>query len=564
MATQVKFYSMASDAYASADKDTGGIYFVQGGELYKGGERFGLGRVTVDAAFVASTSTKVGQKRGDIVVTGSGAGWVFDGTNWQSIGGDINSLQTMWQADISTWTAGLVSTAQGNDTYIKKITQAADGKVSAEVSTFATDVKTAVGNGNAESTANGITVSVVTTSGSVTSVSVDAANLDVTSIDATTGSFTNLKVGGTTVTGIATAVAASATASNDNLVTEKAVRDALNSFDNAMHFLGVGTVVRDDSDGSITVTPPANTTPVKGDIVIDSTSGLEAICTSATEGATPTYTWELIGDNALYALNAYGNGDVSIYTGVGTVHEALDAVGAAVDTLKTKTDAYVGGTSTSTDKGVTETVVINASTLAPSVTTAVSLATMLTSAKTDGVVVTAVPTTGATDDNIPTTKAVADAIKAAAVSGGTSTSTVSGIGVEVVTAETTAAPSVTVTVDATSLSTALGLGTAAFKNWTDTVAADGVSLPTAGAVDTAIKNAIAALDSTVSASSKGVFVQVDEADGELTGATVTVTAASKMAYGAAGSADELATTAAVRDFYDNNLVWLAGANTPAN
>ena len=75
MATQVKFYSMASDAYASADKDTGGIYFVQGGELYKGGERFGLGRVTI----ANSTADITGMKRGDIVVTGSGAGWVYVG-----------------------------------------------------------------------------------------------------------------------------------------------------------------------------------------------------------------------------------------------------------------------------------------------------------------------------------------------------------------------------------------------------------------------------------------------------------------------------------------------------
>ena len=39
MATQVKFYSMASASFNDAGytKDPGGIYFVQGGELYKGG-----------------------------------------------------------------------------------------------------------------------------------------------------------------------------------------------------------------------------------------------------------------------------------------------------------------------------------------------------------------------------------------------------------------------------------------------------------------------------------------------------------------------------------------------
>ena len=517
MATQVKFYSMASDAYASADKDTGGIYFVQGGELYKGGERFGLGRVTI----ANSTADITGMKRGDIVVTGSGAGWVYVGAGanegWQSIGGDIDSLQTSWCADISTWTAGLVSTAQGNDTYIKKITQGNDGKVSAEVSTFATDVKTAVGNGDASSTANGITVSVVTTSGSVTSVEVAADNLDVTSIDATTGSFGTIYLGNNSasVNEIATSIGPSSgdgAATDQQLVTALAVAKKFATLDNAMHFREVVA-----STGAIS-------DPAKGDIVVigaQPATGFVAGQEYIYDGTA----WELIGDQNTYAVNAYSS-SATVYAGVTTVPGALNAAGAAIDALNTKTGAYVGGTSTSADRGVTETVVIDAATLAPSVTTAVSLTTMLTSAKTDGVVVTAVPTTGATDDNIPTTKAVADAIKAAAVAGGTSTSTLSGIGVEVVTAETTAAPSVTVTLNATNLSTALGLGTAASKNWTDTVTDGSADLPTGDAVDTAIKNAIADLDATVSASSKGVFVQVDEANGELTGATVTVTAAS--------------------------------------
>ena len=77
----------------------------------------------------------------------------------------------------------------GEGSYITGITQGADGKVSASVSNFATDVKTAIGNGAASSTANGITVSVTTTSGSVTGVQVDATN-----ISANSGTFTNLTV----------------------------------------------------------------------------------------------------------------------------------------------------------------------------------------------------------------------------------------------------------------------------------------------------------------------------------------------------------------------------------
>ena len=124
---QVKFYSVSDTTKLS---DQGGIYFVDGGELYRGSQRFGLGRVTV----AESTAGISGAARGDIVVTGSGAGWVFDGKNWQSIGGDIASLQSSWQADISTWTAGL--SAGGEGSYITGITQAADGKVTASAAAF--------------------------------------------------------------------------------------------------------------------------------------------------------------------------------------------------------------------------------------------------------------------------------------------------------------------------------------------------------------------------------------------------------------------------------------------
>ena len=174
MAQQVKFYSVPSLPATASTTGTGGIYFVDGGELYKGSQRFGLGRVTV----AASTDGITNPARGDVVVTGNGAGWVYAGTGegkgWQPIGGDLTSLQGSWQADISTWTKGLVSTAQGDGTYIKKITQGADGKVSAEVSTFATDVQNAVGNGTKTSSSNGFEVGIVTTSGKVTEVSVTA------------------------------------------------------------------------------------------------------------------------------------------------------------------------------------------------------------------------------------------------------------------------------------------------------------------------------------------------------------------------------------------------------
>ena len=394
----------------------------------------------------------------------------------------------------------------------------------------------------------------VTTSGSVTSVSVAADNLVVTSISATTGSFGTIYLGNPAVSANEIVTSIGPSTGNDaatdlQLPTAKAVRDALNNFDNAMHFREVVA-----STGAIS-------DPEKGDIVVIGSTPGEGFV-AGQEYIYDGTKWELIGDQRTYAVNAYTS-NATVYAGVETVPGALNAAGAAIDALKTKTNAYVGGTSTSTDRGVTETVVIDAATLVPSVTTAVSLATMLTSAKTDNIVLTAMPATP-DNDTLLTASAIKDAITAAAVAGGTSTSTLSGIGVEVVTAATSAAPSVSVTVNATNLSTALGLGTAAFKDATDTVSDGSGDLPTGDAVDTAIKNAIAALNSTVSASSKGVFVQVDEAEGKLTGATVTVTAASQMAFDATGSDEVLATTAAVRNFYDNNLVWLDGTSQPVN
>ena len=135
MAQQVKFYSVAT---LPQTPNAGALYFVENGELYKGTQRFGLGRVTV----AASTEGIQNPARGDVVVTGNGAGWVFDGKAWQSIGGDTTSLQGSWQADITASLAGLV---RGLGTsYITHITKDATGKVTAHATDFATAVKGAI------------------------------------------------------------------------------------------------------------------------------------------------------------------------------------------------------------------------------------------------------------------------------------------------------------------------------------------------------------------------------------------------------------------------------------
>ena len=386
-----------------------------------------------------------GAARGDIVVTGSGAGWVFDGTAWQSIGGDITSLTSAWRADISASLSGLVAGGEGS--YITGITQNADGSVTANASTFETDVKTAVGGGSASGTANGITVSVVTTSGVVTGVQVAATDLSVNSIyasdatfDSTTvtastltvagdeNSFTvggstipdfidnaigalasatetstangiqvsvttesgavtsvevnaphisadTLTIGGSTVEQLAdkqiAAIAASTVVSASNGITVSvttqggsvtAVALDATAFGNVMSFKGVVTELPSESN-------------VSGDIVV---IGADPTGTGLVQGQEYIYDgtkWELIGDQNTYAVNAYSS-TATVFTGVETVPGALNAAGAAIDALKTKTDAYVGGTSTSTDQGVAVTVSIDATTLAPSVGVVVTSATL--------------------------------------------------------------------------------------------------------------------------------------------------------------------------------------------
>ena len=95
---QVKFYSVASDATRS---DTNGIYFVTGGELYKGTSRFGANKVFTAVAeastIEAATAGITGQIGGDILV-GFGAAKVWDAEansgsgSWVDLGQDQDVL----------------------------------------------------------------------------------------------------------------------------------------------------------------------------------------------------------------------------------------------------------------------------------------------------------------------------------------------------------------------------------------------------------------------------------------------------------------------------------------
>ena len=321
MAQQVKFYSVA----ASDTKPTAanGIIFVDNGELYKGTQRFGLGRVTVDAEFNPSTSTKDGQARGDIVVTGTGAGWVFDGTSWISIGGDIGTITSAWQADISRWTAGL---AVGDaNSYITSISQAADGKVTATAVAFpaldtgdndgevklGTDAAKVSGWDDLKGRVSAIETIVDASTNTVTATTGSFTELTVTStatFSATTVSATSLTVNGSTVEQIADARISNATLTGNitapggtDLVNEGQVvtyvSAAMQSFDNAMHYVGTTSdadIVQDATVAPDDITGYSAADMKAGDIVLKGTS--EYIWNGTK--------WELIGDQGVYATKA--------------------------------------------------------------------------------------------------------------------------------------------------------------------------------------------------------------------------------------------------------------------
>lgn len=219
MATQVKFYSTTAASYSAiTTKDAGGVYFVEGGELYKGTSRFGANKV-----YQVSTSEQLenisDKIAGDLAV---GYGWTkaWNGSAWVQIENDAQ-IKTM----ISLMTNSL-SVGNGSS-YITDIEQDENGNVIAHAQPFpsipsiGTATKGDTSNGvtvsvtttsgvvtavdvtapaytatssTKSSTANGITASVTTSKGQVTAVSLTAANLTPTSVSAQTGTFTNLTV----------------------------------------------------------------------------------------------------------------------------------------------------------------------------------------------------------------------------------------------------------------------------------------------------------------------------------------------------------------------------------
>ena len=453
MATQVKFYSTTAASYAAiANKDAGGVYFVDGGELYKGTSRFGANKV-----YPVSNQTQLSaitdQIAGDLAV---GFGWTkaWNGTAWVQIENDAqitalisNTVPSFIPPVVSSMVSGL---SVGNaNSYITHITQDANGKVKAYAQLFPAYSAAQIIK---SSTMNGITASVTTSKGQVTAVSLYAADLTPTTVSAQTGTFTNLTVtnnanfsvtnvsataltiGGSTVEQLAdkqiAAIGSVLKTSTSNGITVSVTTSSgsvskvevnASAFGNVMRFRGI-------------VASTANVTnPASGDIVVIGANPTGGAVTGQ-EYIYDGTKWELIGDQATYATKA----DLNFKASIGTSNAA-------------------GGYGISGQLSLY-------SNAKPSLTITVSPVT--TSA---GITTTA--------NTVVTASAVANyAMKKGDVTGGNSSSSMNGVGVKVVTAATTAAPTVTM----------YNFGTAASKHFTNAITAAGTSLPTESAVYSAI------------------------------------------------------------------------------
>lgn len=214
---QVKFYSVSA---LPASPNADGVYFVQGGELYKGTSRFGAAKI-----FTATTQEQLnaitGMITGDINV-GFGPAKVFNGESWVNIGADVSAVQSQWQADISSAISSAMeslSSAAYVGTADSITADATTLPTCSAVADYVEDaVSAAVTGGSNSNGSEGVAVQVVnaqTTAAPTVTVTVTKASLNTT-------------LGTTNVADKTIATSIGATGADTALATEKAVRDAIN------------------------------------------------------------------------------------------------------------------------------------------------------------------------------------------------------------------------------------------------------------------------------------------------------------------------------------------------
>lgn len=303
----------------------------------------------LDVSFVgasASTSiiTGIEQVDGKIVahaeafptLTSPSDGHVsLNGTNveisgWSALVSAKNKLQSS-VTGLETWKGSITGDAIVTGTKVTAETGKFKNLTVSDTATFsATNVKatTLTVDSEAGATFGGNTIGAIAdreadariAAISATTKSATGGNVVTVSVTTSAGSVNKVEV----AVKKAEAISANGSASDDKLATEKAVRDALNSLDNAMHFTGVvDSLPASGKAGDIVV--------IKNEDGKDAPKGANLV--AGQEYIYDGAKWELIGDQNTYAKNAYSKDGSAVMSGVTTVPGALDKLAGAVDTL---------------------------------------------------------------------------------------------------------------------------------------------------------------------------------------------------------------------------------------
>ena len=187
-----------------------------------------------------------------------------------------------------------------------------------------------------------VSAETLTVNGSTVEQITNAQIAAISAVTATSAS-NGIAVSVTTQGGSVTAVAVDAT-----------------SFGNVMHLAGV------------VAAPSAIATPAAGDIVVIGSQPAAGYVTGQEYIYTNAGSWELIGDQSTYAINAYTS-TATVLASATTLPTAIDALGAAVDALNasvstlasemTSVSSVLAGLGDAAEKSVANTLDSSATTL---------------------------------------------------------------------------------------------------------------------------------------------------------------------------------------------------------
>ena len=533
---QVKFYSVDSlPAGASNASAEGNIYFVNrqdGQAIYKGSTLFGAPKIYNMSRYgsTATISAATGMIRGDIMI-GIGAAKVFDGTNWQDLGSD----ETATRALISSMISGLAA-GDSAETYIAAIEQDEAGNVIAHAKEFpAYDYNP--NESVASSTNNGHTVAVTTQSGKVTAVAVTAppAFTKASIGDGTeTSSSNGITVGVTTTSGVVTAVTVTASEIANVMHFRGTTPSLVAASTSTMRVGDIWLITSSTTSYYITPNGWGSTTAAEGnkklvagqEYILTSQNGFELIGDQTAWGLSKAQIGSsnsnLKGLKAAIELKANADPTVTLTNDSIVTASTNIANNAANDKLITasavaayamKKGDVTGGNHTSASKGVSVKVTTAATTAAPTVSVTVTPATLFddldatVSSTSNGIGVTVVES----DGKLTECTVTANTTTFRNGWNATVSSQLNGVKFTVVQSN-----------GLLSTASLTGVGTAASKDFANSLASTGTKLPTESAVWGAIGTRVTGGTSSVYASNLNSAVKLTVGTASVTASVTTL------------------------------------------